>query len=58
MIKTTLDEIQSSMKFRIININSRMKQSSLENFQPMKNEKVQVEENALNKETFSKFHRS
>ena len=48
MIKTTLDEIQSSMKFRIININSRMKQSSLENLQPMKNEKVQVEENALN----------
>ena len=48
MIKTILDGIQSSMKFRIININSRMKQSSLENFQPMKNEKVQVEENALN----------
>jgi hypothetical protein len=48
MIKATLDEIQSSMKFRIINTNSRMKQSSLENLQPMKNEKVQVEENALN----------
>ena len=58
MIKTTLDEIQSSMKFRIININSRMKQSSLENLQPMKNEKIQVEENILNKETFSEFHRS
>ena len=58
MIKTTLDEIQSSMKFRIININSRMKQSSLENLQLMKNEKIQVEENILNKETFSEFHRS
>ena len=58
MIKTPLDGIQSSMKFRIININSRMKQSSLENLQPMKNEKIQVEENILNKETFSEFHRS
>ena len=58
MIKTTLDEIQSSMKFRIINTSSRMKQSSLENLQPMKNEKIQVEENTPNKETFSEFHRS
>jgi hypothetical protein len=58
MIKTPLDEIQSSMKFRSININSRKKQSSLENLQPMKNEKVQVEENIPNKETFSEFHRS
>jgi hypothetical protein len=33
-----------------------MKQSSLENFQPMKNEKIQVEENTPNKETFSEFH--
>ena len=48
MIKTPLDEIQSSMKFRIININSRIKQSSLENLQSMKNEKIQVEENTLN----------
>ena len=58
MIKTTLDEIQSSMKFRIINTNFRIKQSSLENLQPMKNEKIQVEENIPNKETFSEFHRS
>ena len=58
MIKTPLDGIQSSMKFRIININSRIKKSSLENLQPMKNEKVQVEENIPNKETFSEFHRS
>ena len=48
MIKTTLDRIQSSMKFRIININSRIKQSSLENLKPMKNEKVQVEKNTPN----------
>ena len=48
MIKTTLDEIQSSMKFRIINTSSRIKKSSLENLQPMKNEKIQVEENTPN----------
>jgi len=48
MIKTPLDGIQSSMKFRSININSRKKQSSLENLQPMKNEKIQVEENIPN----------
>ncbi len=48
MIKTTLDEIQSSMKFRIINSNSRIKQSSKENLKPMKNEKIQVEENIPN----------
>ena len=48
MITTPLDEIQSSMKFRIINTNFRIKQSSLENLQPMKNEKIQVEENTPN----------